>query len=660
MRTGRASRKDYLDLDPARIHREGAAPPAPEQLTFTDLGPELNEVTFIVVDLETTGNKPGLHAITEIGAVKTRGGETVSEFSTLVNPEVPVPAFIASLTGITTAMTVTAPKIAAALPAFLDFVDPDSRPVLVAHNARFDIGHLRGAAQVLGLDFPSLPVLDTLPLARRVFTREEVPNYKLGTLAGFCRATHSPSHRALADARATVDVLYTILGRLGPRGVTHIADLFAASNPVPAHRRRRAYLADGLPKGPGVYHFLGPRGEVLYVGTSKNVYKRVRQYFTAAETRGRMAEMVDLAQKVEAFPTATAVEAAVVELRHIEKYDPPYNRRSRRPNSQPWLVLDRKPRTGEPHIRVARGIPDADIENCLGPFFSGAAARRAKELICLEAGLREGGLQIPRATDFSDSPCTIPGHVPGSAPGQCVLPPRGTANPVEVASRRAAQILAGDVASVWEHHLALIRKLAAAENFEQAAIERDRLAALMGAARRREKLLPLWRSSRIIAARRRDSGWEIAVICWERLTAASFCADAARPALPLASPQTGTRTNAAARPPAGTPADAAVRAQTSTAARAEPSTAARAQTRVPAADNPRQAQLLAQNAELVDRPERAAGLASSEETEILANWLADPRTRILEHIGTMPLGVPVQGAARFRLPANLRQLPRNK
>src|SRR5438045_5035974 len=98
-----------------------AAPPAPRQASFDELGTPLREVTFVVVDLETTGGSPAACAITEIGAVKVRGGEVLGTFQTLVNPDQLIPPFIAVLTGITQAMVASAPRIETALAAFLDF-----------------------------------------------------------------------------------------------------------------------------------------------------------------------------------------------------------------------------------------------------------------------------------------------------------------------------------------------------------------------------------------------------------------------------------------------------------------------------------------------------------------------------------------------------------
>ena len=246
-------------------------------------------MTFVVVDLETTGGSAADCEITEIGAVKVRGGEVLGELQTLVRPGAPIPPFISVLTGITDAMVATAPPIEAVLPAFLEFA---SGSVLVAHNAPFDIGFLQAAAARCGLQWPAWGVLDTARLARRVLSRDDVPDCRLATLARHFRATTTPDHRALSDARATVDVLHGLIERVGTEGVQSLEELTTYSSRVPAALRRKRHLAEGLPHAPGVYLFEDAHRRVLYVGKSVDLAARVRTYFTASETRTRMAEMV--------------------------------------------------------------------------------------------------------------------------------------------------------------------------------------------------------------------------------------------------------------------------------------------------------------------------------------------------------------------------------
>jgi len=187
-------------------------------------GLELAEVEFAVIDLETTGWSPRAAAITEVAAVRVRGGGRRGEFASLVNPGVPVPPGIEDLTGISDWMLAAAPRLPAVLPGLLNFADGC---VLVAHNAPFDVGFLQAACAECGLAWPRPTVLDTVMLARQLMDPDEVPDCKLGTLAGFFRARTAPSHRALADARATADVLGWLIRRLTHQGIRTLDELRA-------------------------------------------------------------------------------------------------------------------------------------------------------------------------------------------------------------------------------------------------------------------------------------------------------------------------------------------------------------------------------------------------------------------------------------------------
>lgn len=188
----------------------------------------LFETTFVIVDLETTGGSPKNGcAITEIGAVKIRGGELIGEFKTFVNPLAAIPFYITELTGITDLMVATAPIIDEALPLFIQFCGSDLDTVLVAHNAPFDLGFLRSAALDIDYEWPPYRVVDTARLARKVLSRDEVPNCKLGTLAIFFNTDVKPTHRALDDAQTTTEVLHRIFERLGSFGVTTINGLIS-------------------------------------------------------------------------------------------------------------------------------------------------------------------------------------------------------------------------------------------------------------------------------------------------------------------------------------------------------------------------------------------------------------------------------------------------
>ena len=171
------------------------------------IGP-LADLTVVVVDVETTGWLPETAELTEIGAVRCSGGQLTGEFSSLVRPAGPIPADISSLTGISECMVSGAPLASAALGAFLAFAGDC---ILVAHNAPFDLGFLTSASAACGICWPPLPVLDTAVLARLLLGPDDVPDCRLATLAAFFGTRTVPTHRALADARATAEVLAGLL-----------------------------------------------------------------------------------------------------------------------------------------------------------------------------------------------------------------------------------------------------------------------------------------------------------------------------------------------------------------------------------------------------------------------------------------------------------------
>jgi DNA polymerase III epsilon subunit family exonuclease len=176
---------------------------------------QLSETVFAVLDLETSGGSPRLGAgITEIGVVKVRGGEVIGTFQSFIDPGHPLPHFITELTGITDAMLVSAPFIEDILPTLFEFLGSPDETVVVAHNSPFDLSFLKAAALTHDLAWPEYQTVDTARLARAVLDRDEVLNCKLSTLAQFFGAETSPNHRALDDAKATVDVLHGLIERL--------------------------------------------------------------------------------------------------------------------------------------------------------------------------------------------------------------------------------------------------------------------------------------------------------------------------------------------------------------------------------------------------------------------------------------------------------------
>ncbi len=502
-----------------------AAPPAPSravQASFDELGSPLRETLFVVVDLETTGGSARTCDITEIGAVQIRGGEVLGEFQTLVNPKSSIPAFIAVLTGITDAMVAGAPRLEQALPAFLEF---SRGAVLVAHNAPFDLGFLKAGCEELGLTWPAPDSVDTARLARRVLTRDEAPNCKLATLARLFRSPTTPNHRALSDARATVDVLHGLIARLGGLGVHSLEELRTFSAQVSPQQRRKRHLADGLPALPGVYLFRDARGQVLYVGKSTNLRGRVRQYFTASEHRTRMAEMVGLAERVDPIVCSTALEAEVRELRLIAEHSPRYNRRSKRPDRALWVKLTVE---AFPRLSTVRRVLD-DGALYLGPFTSSQSAELTIAAVHQALPLRQCTPRLsPRRPTAA---CVLAEMRRCGAP--CLGPEQGES--VEAYAAHATTYrtaITADPAAVVDPLRARIAALAGAERFEDAATQRDRLTAFVRAVAKLQRLSALTGVRQLVAARpTADLGWELAVVRSGRLVAAGTVPRGAHPAV---------------------------------------------------------------------------------------------------------------------------------
>ena len=346
----------------------GSGGSAGVQGAFDELEPLLSELTFVVVDLETTGTRAGTDEITEIGAVRVRGGVVQAELSTFVAIDGTLPGHISRLTGIVPADLVAAPALGEVMATFLEF---SRGAVLVAHNARFDLGFLRAAAAATGHPWPDPPSLCTLALARRVLHRDETRGHRLGELAAHLGSTVEPNHRALQDARATVDVLHALIGRVGDCGVATLSELLAYDGRLAPEVRRRSALTDPLTTGPGVYIFRDAAADPLYVGSSGSVRRRARSYYSGGDSRGRMRTMVGLAERVEDVPCAHLLEAWTVEEQLIDALQPPFNRRSRSPRRGWWL----EPPSGRATRGQVKRTPDSPW--AVGPFRRAEDARAA-------------------------------------------------------------------------------------------------------------------------------------------------------------------------------------------------------------------------------------------------------------------------------------------
>ncbi|MDO5082043.1 MAG: DEDD exonuclease domain-containing protein [Arachnia propionica] len=489
--------------------------PSPDQPSFDDLGTALRAATFTVVDLETTG--AGRDAeITEIGAVKVCGGTVVGEFQSLVRPDGAIPAMIQALTGITDAMVASAPTLRVVLPSFLDFA---AGTVLVAHNAAFDIGFLRRGCEALGLTWRRPVVIDTVALARQVLLRDEVRNCKLGTLARHFGSATQPDHRALSDARATVDVLHGLLERVGNLGVDTVEDLRELMARVSPERRAKRVWAKSLPEAPGVYWFEHEgrefdgtaRTEVLYVGKSRNLRRRVASYFSASEQRSRIHEMVEIATRVQTMRCTTDLEAEVRELRMIAGHRPRYNRRSRNQHRLVWLTLTTE---AFPRLRTVRAVAPGDV--VWGPFRNASAAQEVARCLQDAFGIRECTRVLSPRTP--STACALAELGRCSAP--CELGESAEGYGDRVARLRAAW--AGDMRDLLGHAAPRLEVLVAQERFEEAGEVTNRLQAAHVTSRRFHRVRALADCQELVAAAPEGGGWAIHVIRHGRLAAAGW------------------------------------------------------------------------------------------------------------------------------------------
>jgi DNA polymerase-3 subunit epsilon len=339
----------------------------------------LEDATYVVVDLETTGLRPGTSQICEIGAVRVRGFELEDEFQTLVNPGMAMGPGVEALTGLTNRQLRGAPPPSVAVSRFLAWAGD---AVLVAHNARFDLSFLDRETERLTGSRIASPVIDTVPLARRLLGGR-VPRASLAQLSYFLGTSVQPCHRALPDAQATAEVLLALIGLGQERGARTVSDLVGLA----ATQRRRVWdkrqLAFGAPARPGVYLFYDRNGQLLYVGRARDLRARLRSYFRSERQRPAVEAALAAVERIEWRVLGSELEAALEELRLIRELRPPANARIARPDRYVWLK-----QRGDGVVASATPTP-------LGPIRSRRRAQLAARLL-VAGDLERPALALPR------------------------------------------------------------------------------------------------------------------------------------------------------------------------------------------------------------------------------------------------------------------------
>jgi DNA polymerase-3 subunit epsilon len=496
----------------------------PQQRSFDELGTPLHDVTFCVIDLETTGGNRNDDMITEVGAVKLHGGEVVGTFQTLVNPGRAIPPQITVLTGLSDVLVANAPRIEAVLPSLIDFVGD---AVIVGHNVGFDIGFLRTACQRADRQPLAGTVIDTVALARRL-VRDEVPDCKLGTLAARFRLPHRPSHRALDDALATADLLHLLIERAAGLGVLGLDDLVLLAKLAGHPQAAKLRMTADLPRSPGVYMFRGQRDEILYVGKATNLRQRVRSYF-GSDDRRKIGPMLRETQSVAHLDLPDALTAEVIESRLISRLLPRYNRAGTRSDKYCYVKLDVD--SAWPRLSVVAKPSATGLH--LGPLPSRTMAHLVVDALQTAVPLRRCTVRMGRNYVRPEgAPVCSAAQL-----GVALCPCSGTADPAAYSQAvdAAAAALAGRPEVVVERLRERMMQLATAQRFEEAAATRDRLGALLGAIRR-HLLVEALRDAGRAEVSLGDSSW---VIDRGRLLDASRVGAVGR-ALPVPPPEPST------------------------------------------------------------------------------------------------------------------------
>jgi DNA polymerase-3 subunit epsilon len=318
------------------------------------------------VDLETTGMGVGTDRIIEVGVVEV-DQDGSREWSTLVRPGAQVPAFIASMTGITDAMLEDAPSFAEIADDL--FARLEGR-LFIAHNARFDHGFLKSEFRRVGLDFKPT-VLCTVKLSRRLFPG--FGHHNLDALIERHRLDVAQRHRALGDAQLIWQFWQVVDASAEPETLARVVNELTARPSLPSHLD--AGLIDALPTGPGVYLFFGENRLPLYIGKALDLRRRVLSHFSGDHRSARGLEMSQQIRRIEWRETAGEIGALLEEARLVKQLMPAHNRLLRRSTQLcAWRLME-----GHKGFRIELAQGDDlffDQDNHLYGLYSSTAQAR--------------------------------------------------------------------------------------------------------------------------------------------------------------------------------------------------------------------------------------------------------------------------------------------
>jgi DNA polymerase-3 subunit epsilon len=276
---------------------------------------------YSIIDIETTGGNPYRDKITEIAIYVHDGEKVIREYSTLINPERHIPPFITRMTGISNEMVIRAPKF---YEVAKDIVKITEGTVFVAHNASFDYNFIKSEFKNLGY-FYQRECLCTVKLSRKLIPGKR--SYSLGRLCRELDILIEDRHRAAGDALATVK-LFELLLKQKTNGL-FLETLGTGFNNTPVNPAITRQVIEALPSKTGVYYFQDEKGNIIYIGKSKNIRQRVLSHLSRVTSK-KALEMVGLITKITCEVTGSELLALLKESEEIKAHQPLFNRLQRR------------------------------------------------------------------------------------------------------------------------------------------------------------------------------------------------------------------------------------------------------------------------------------------------------------------------------------------
>ncbi len=361
------------------------------------------------IDLETTGANPLRDRITEIGIVEV-DGDQVTTWSTLVNPQRPIPAFIQQLTGIDNAMVADAPTFAQVAEELADRLHGR---LFIAHNARFDYGFIKNEYLRLGQRFRA-DVLCTVRLSRKLFP--EYPKHNLDSLIVRHSLETGDRHRALADADLIWQFWRLLKRDQGEDALAGAIQLQLTRPTLPPHLDPA--LIDDLPDSPGVYLLYGENDALLYVGKSINLRKRVLSHFAADTREYKEMRLAQEVRRIDWHETVGELGALLLESRLVKERQPIHNRRLRRASDLcAWRLQEVAPGDFRPRLVSGQEADFGRSAELFGLFASKREATNTLRKIAEAYELCPSVLGLDKSAQ-TGRPCFA--HQVGKCKGACI------------------------------------------------------------------------------------------------------------------------------------------------------------------------------------------------------------------------------------------------